>query len=182
MITRFGSLADALQADPDRLAEVPGLGEAAASLWRTLRECGARAACRPLAARKNSPRQSRSATWSRSRLGHLTKEEFWVILVDNQNRLIRFERVFRGTVDQTAAYPREILELALLHHASGLILVHNHPGGDPTPSRQDRTLTETLAPVGRGPGAAPAGPHHRHRPQLFQLPRPRTALILPQRA
>jgi DNA repair protein RadC len=80
-----------------------------------------------------------------SRLGHLTKEEFWVILVDNQNRLIRFERVFKGTVDQTAAYPREILELALRHHASGLILVHNHPGGDPSPSRQDRTLTDSIA-------------------------------------
>ncbi len=80
-----------------------------------------------------------------SRLGHLTKEEFWVILVDNQNRLIRFERVFQGTVDQTAAYPREILELALRHHASGLILVHNHPGGDPVPSLQDRALTETIS-------------------------------------
>jgi len=144
MITRFGSLADALQADPDRLYEVPGLGEAAASLWRTLRECGARAACRPLAAREqfSSPEQVRDMVCSR--LGHLTKEEFWVILVDNQNRLIRFERVFRGTVDQTAAYPREILELALRHHASGLILVHNHPGGDPTPSYQDRLLTETM--------------------------------------
>jgi len=80
-----------------------------------------------------------------SRLGHLTKEEFWVILVDNQNRLIRFERVFQGTVDQTAAYPREILELALRHHAGGLILVHNHPGGDPVPSLQDRALTETIS-------------------------------------
>jgi len=80
-----------------------------------------------------------------SRLGHLAKEEFWVILLDNQNRLLRFERVFQGTVDQTAAYPREILELALRHQASGLILVHNHPGGDPAPSPQDRILTETMA-------------------------------------
>jgi DNA repair protein RadC len=48
-------------------------------------------------------------------------------------------------VDQTAAYPREIIELALRHHASGLILVHNHPGGDPAASRQDIALTESLA-------------------------------------
>ena len=145
MIARFGSLADALYADPQRVAEVPGLGEAAAAFWRTLRECRARTACRSLAARDKftSPEQVRDMVCSR--LGHLTKEEFWVILVDNQNRLIRFERVFQGTVDQTAAYPREIIELALRHHASGLILVHNHPGGDPAPSRQDRALTDSMA-------------------------------------
>lgn len=145
MIARFGSLADALHAEPQRVAEVPGLGEGAASFWRTLRECRARSACGALAAKEkfSSPDQVRDMVCSR--LGHLTKEEFWVILVDNQNRLIRFECVFRGTVDQTAAYPREILELALRHHASGLILVHNHPGGDPSPSRQDRTLTDSIA-------------------------------------
>ena len=144
LLARFGTLADALHADPERVAEVPGLGDGAASFWRTLRECRARTACRALAAREkfSSPDQVRDMVCAR--LGHLTKEEFWVILVDNQNRLIRFERVFRGTVDQTAAYPREIIELALRHHASGLILVHNHPGGDPSPSRQDRNLTETI--------------------------------------
>lgn len=145
MLSRFGSLGDALLADPGRIAEIPGLGEGAARFWRTLHECRARKACGSIARREkfSSPDQVRDMVCSR--LGHLTKEEFWVILVDNQNRLISFERVFQGTVDQTAAYPREILELALRHHAGGLILVHNHPGGNPVPSSHDKTLTETIA-------------------------------------
>jgi DNA repair protein RadC len=94
-------------------------------------------------AKFTSPEQVRAMVCAR--LGHLTKEEFWIILVDNQNRLVAFERVCSGTVDQTAAYPREILELALRLKASGLILVHNHPGGDTNPSQQDKNLTETVA-------------------------------------
>jgi DNA repair protein RadC len=145
MISRFGSLGEALLADPARIAAIPGLGQGVSTFWRVLHECRARTACGSVARREkfSSPEQVRDMVCSR--LGRLTKEEFWVILVDNQNRLISFERVFQGTVDQTAAYPREILELALRHHASGLILVHNHPGGDPSPSSQDKTLTETVA-------------------------------------
>lgn len=144
LITRFGSLGDALLADPGRITEIPGLGEGAAIFWRVMHECRARMACRPMTRREKftSPEQVRDMVCAR--LGHLTKEEFWIILVDNQNRLLRFERVFQGTVDQTAAYPREIIELALRHHASGLILVHNHPGGDPSASSQDLALTESL--------------------------------------
>jgi DNA repair protein RadC len=145
LLTRFGTLGDALTADPARVADIPGLGRGAATFWRTLQECLARKASGPVARKEQftSPDQVRELI--QSRLGHLTKEEFWVILVDNQNRLLCFEQVLQGTVDQTAAYPREILELALRQRASGLILVHNHPGGDPTPSLQDKKLTETMA-------------------------------------
>jgi DNA repair protein RadC len=145
LLSRFGSLAEVLGTDPSRLADISGLGPATVSFWRLLHECRARQASQALTQREkfSSPDQVRDMVCSR--LGHLAKEEFWVILLDNQNRLLRFERVFQGTVDQTAAYPREILELALRHQASGLILVHNHPGGDPAPSQQDRALTETMA-------------------------------------
>jgi DNA repair protein RadC len=145
LLARFGSLDEVLRADPDRLTEVEGLGQGVAAFWRLLQECQARRAldCVREKAKFTSPEQVR--TMICARLGHLAKEEFWVILVDNQNRLVSFEHVFSGTVDQTAAYPREILELTLRHKASGLILVHNHPGGDPTPSIQDKNLTETIA-------------------------------------
>lgn len=145
ILARFGSLDKALMVDPAALTEIPGLGQATVTFWTALRECLVRKAATPIARREtfSSPEQVRELV--RARLGGLTKEEFWVILVDNQNRLIRFEQVSRGTVDQTAAYPREILELALRHHASGLILVHNHPGGSPNPSRQDQELTATVS-------------------------------------
>lgn len=145
ILARFGSLDRALMADPAALRDIPGLGDAVVTFWTALRECLVRKSAAPLTRREtfSSPEQVRELV--RARLGGLTKEEFWVILTDSQNRLLRFERVSRGTVDQTPAYPREILELALRHHASGVILVHNHPGGSPNPSRQDRELTDTLS-------------------------------------
>lgn len=145
ILARFGSLDRALMADPAALRDIPGLGDAVVTFWTALRECLVRKSAAPLARREtfSSPEQVRELV--RARLGGLTKEEFWIILTDTQNRLLRFEQVFRGTVDQTPAYPREILELALRHHASGVILVHNHPGGNPNPSRQDRELTATLS-------------------------------------
>jgi DNA repair protein RadC len=145
ILARFGSLDKALMADPAALSEIPGLGPATVTFWTALRECLLRKAAAPIARREtfSTPEQVRELV--QTRLGGLTKEEFWVILVDSQNRLIRFEQVSRGTVDQTTAYPREILELALRHHASGLILVHNHPGGSPNPSRQDQELTSVVS-------------------------------------
>lgn len=145
ILARFGSLDRALMVEPAALRDIPGLGDAVVTFWTALRECLVRKSAAPLARREtfSSPEQVREL--ARARLGGLTKEEFWVILTDSQNRLLRFEQVSRGTVDQTPAYPREILELALRHHASGVILVHNHPGGNPNPSRQDRELTDTLS-------------------------------------
>jgi len=67
-----------------------------------------------------------------------------VALVDNKNRLMAWERVGKGTVDETPVYPREVLALALKHEASGIVLAHNHPGGDPAPSIQDRDLTRRI--------------------------------------
>ena len=145
MLARFGSLGHCLLAAPERVAEIPGLGQGTVVFWRTLQECLARKANAPLQERMkfSSPDQVRELVCAR--LGHLTKEEFWVLLVDNQNRLVLFEPIMRGTVDQTAAYPREIIEVTLRHHASGIILVHNHPGGDPNPSQQDKALTDSIS-------------------------------------
>lgn len=71
-------------------------------------------------------------------------EHFLVILVDNKNHFMCQKVIFKGTVDQAAVFPREVFRYALLKQASGLILAHNHPGGDPTPSNQDRQLTSTI--------------------------------------
>jgi DNA repair protein RadC len=78
---------------------------------------------------------------ARARLGRLQREEFWLALVDNKNRLFDFVQLSFGTVDQTAVYPREVMRLAISRQASGIVLVHNHPGGDPRPSAQDKELT-----------------------------------------
>jgi DNA repair protein RadC len=87
-----------------------------------------------------------------ARLGRCEHEEFWTILLDNKNRLQAFEKVSKGTIDQAPVYPREIMTLALEHRSSAIILVHNHPGGDPTPSSQDIQLTNKLKSLGREMG------------------------------
>ncbi|NPC58474.1 RadC family protein [Caenimonas soli] len=74
----------------------------------------------------------------------LTHEVFAVIYLDSQNRLIEYERVFRGTLTQTSVYPREIVKLALVKNAASVVLRHNHPSGMCLPSRADEALTQSL--------------------------------------
>jgi DNA repair protein RadC len=78
------------------------------------------------------------------RLGALEYEVFAVVFLDAQNRVIEYQEMFRGTVTQTAVYPREVVKAALALNAVGAIFVHNHPSGHPEPSRADEFLTKTL--------------------------------------
>lgn len=71
-------------------------------------------------------------------------EVFALLMLDSRHRVITFEEVFRGTLDSASVYPREVVKIALEHNAAAIILVHNHPSGDPEPSQADRTLTTTL--------------------------------------
>jgi DNA repair protein RadC len=78
------------------------------------------------------------------RLAKLEHEVFALLYLDAQNRLIAYEELFRGTVSQTAVYPREIIKQVLAHNASAVVLAHNHPSGQAEPSAADRALTEVL--------------------------------------
>jgi len=78
------------------------------------------------------------------RLGALPHEMFGVMFIDSQNRLIEFEEMFRGTLSSCSVYPREVAVRALHHRAASVILAHNHPSNDVTPSRADERLTATL--------------------------------------
>ena len=71
-------------------------------------------------------------------------EVFALLLLDTKHRVIGFRELFRGTLDGASVYPREVVKIALEHNAAAVILVHNHPSGDPEPSQADRTLTTTL--------------------------------------
>lgn len=80
----------------------------------------------------------------RLHLGPLEHEEFAIVFLDAQNRVIAFEKLFRGTIRQTSVHPREVLKRALAVNASAVILAHNHPSGSPEPSRADERLTDAL--------------------------------------
>ncbi|MFG8571668.1 DNA repair protein RadC [Pseudomonas aeruginosa] len=77
-------------------------------------------------------------------LGDYEHEVFALLMLDTQHRVIAFEEVFRGTLDGASVYPREIVKVALEHNAAAMILVHNHPSGNPEPSQADRILTSKL--------------------------------------
>jgi DNA repair protein RadC len=80
----------------------------------------------------------------RLKIGGLSHESFWVLFLDAQNRLIRAEEMFRGTLTQTSVYPREVVKRCLQLNAAAVILAHNHPSGTTQPSRSDEALTQAL--------------------------------------
>ena len=130
LLRRFGSIRGAVDARPDELAQVPGFGPGLTAFWQVLREVLA------------TPEAV--AHMARERLVASPHEESWVALVDAQNRLIAWERLSRGGVSAVPLQPRDVLEAALGRKASGIILVHNHPGGDAHPSQPDLALTQGL--------------------------------------
>jgi len=144
LLSEFRTIKGVFAARDEDLVKIDGVGEGLVNFWRLWRETWARIEEAPLTEKQvlNTPRKV--AELARARLGLSASEEFWLVLLDNKNRLVGWERITRGTVDQVPVFPREVLTLALTRHASGVILVHNHPGGDPRPSAQDVDLTRRI--------------------------------------
>ncbi|EPR44767.1 DNA repair protein RadC [Desulfovibrio sp. X2] len=144
LLARHKTLRGVFLADPAELRDLDGFGDATADFWLLWRETWARLHEAPVADRVVIQGPENVAELAKARLGPYRREEFWVALVDNKNRLLAWERASQGTVDQTIVYPREVFSRALELKASGMVLVHNHPGGDPRPSAQDVELTRRM--------------------------------------
>ena len=144
LLERFGNLKGLLAADPRELREVPGFGPGLERFWTLWREFWARLEQQELRPRVRVDSPERVAEAARRRLGYESVESLWAALLDNKNRLITFHELQQGSVDHVSIQAREIITPALEYKASALILVHNHPGGDPTPSGQDLDLTRRL--------------------------------------
>ena len=144
LLDRFGSLGDVAAAEVSELGRLSGLGPAAILDLKLLRELCVRlshsAACaRPVLSSWNSV-----LAYARTTLAHLPREQFRTLFLDRRNMLLRDELLADGTVDHAPVYPREVIRRALELSASALILVHNHPSGDPTPSQADITVTRQI--------------------------------------
>jgi DNA repair protein RadC len=139
-----GSVARLACAPTEDLQRIPGMGPAKAAQLAATLELARRALREEITNRDvlSCPREVRD--YLRLRLAALPYEVFMVLLLDAQNRLIRAQEAFRGTLTQTSVYPREIVKLALAHNAAAVILAHNHPSGVAEPSRADELLTATL--------------------------------------
>jgi DNA repair protein RadC len=145
LLARFGGLSAVLAAEPQRLCEVPGLGPRSATLVRLVRALARAGLAERLRGRPALSTPEAVCEFARLTLGGQSREALMAIFVNARNEVIDHQILQQGTVDQVLAPPRLVLEAALAHGASGLILVHNHPSGHPAPSAADRRLTEAVA-------------------------------------
>ena len=149
LLARFGSLAAVLGATPDELKTVKGVGDALALDLKLLHEAALRTAKHAVGKRPVISSWSALLTYVKTALAHETREQFRVLFLDKKNQLIADEVMNRGTVDHAPVYPREVMRRALELSASAVILVHNHPSGDPTPSSADIDMTRQIVEAGR---------------------------------
>jgi DNA repair protein RadC len=145
LVARFGSLAGVLGADREALKAVPNVGDASAALLLALHEAGVRLARAPVAKREVISSWQQLLDYCTAAAGHAETEQFRLLFLDRKNALIADERLQQGTVDHVPVYPREVVKRALELGASALIMVHNHPSGDTTPSKADVEMTRAVA-------------------------------------
>lgn len=149
LLTRFGSLGAITTASVEDLRTVPGVGEQAALDLRLLGEVTLRVGRETIRKRTVIGSWSALLAYMKVALANEPREQFRVLFLDNKNQLILDEIQNRGTVDHAPVYAREVMRRALELSASSVILVHNHPSGDPTPSGADITMTREVVDAGR---------------------------------
>jgi DNA repair protein RadC len=147
LLKRFGSLAETIAAPISRLTEVDGVGEAAAVELKIIEAAAKEFAKGAVAERKVLSSWTALIDYCRTAMAFADKESFRVLFLDKRNGLIADEEQQRGTVDHTPVYPREVMKRALELSATALILVHNHPSGDPKPSSADVTMTREIVAI-----------------------------------
>jgi DNA repair protein RadC len=140
----FGGFAGLLNATPDDLKKVKGLGPAKRAEILAVLELARRAVAQRLQERTVLADPAAVKQFLQLHLVHLKHEVFMVCFLDAQNKLVQAEEMFRGTLSQTSVYPREVVLKALHHHAAAVVLAHNHPSGSVHPSPADHALTLTL--------------------------------------
>jgi DNA repair protein RadC len=147
LIAKFGSFAEVVAAPRARLAESKGLGEAAITELKVVHAAASRLARGQMQKRPVLSSWSSVIDYCRTAMAYADKEQFRLLFLDKRNQLIADELQQVGTVDHTPVYPREVVKRALELSATALILVHNHPSGDPTPSRADIQMTQAIIDV-----------------------------------
>jgi DNA repair protein RadC len=139
-----GGIAGLLQATVASLRLVKGLGPAKQAELLAVFEMARRALSQRLKEREAFHTPDAVKHYLQLQLAHKNHEVFAVLFLDNQNRMLAMEELFRGTLSQTSVYPREVVMRALHHQAAAVVLSHNHPSGSVQPSRADEHLTQTL--------------------------------------
>ncbi|HEX4158576.1 MAG TPA: DNA repair protein RadC [Rhizomicrobium sp.] len=149
LIDRFGSFADAIAAPPERLKQFKWLTGKGVAQLKIVEAAAVRLAKTRVIGKTALSSWNALLDYCAAAMARATEEQFRVLFLDRKNVLIQDKVMNRGTVDHAPVYPREIVKLALELSASALILVHNHPSGDPTPSRADIEMTREVVEAAR---------------------------------
>ncbi|MFC7053038.1 DNA repair protein RadC [Hansschlegelia quercus] len=149
LIATFGSFADVLAAPYERLVEIKGIKDATATDFKIVEAAARRFAKGAVTKRRALSSWSSVIDYCRTAMAFDDRERFRILFLDKKNGLIADEVQQTGTIDHTPVYPREVVRRALELRASALILVHNHPSGDPTPSRADIEMTRTIVDIAK---------------------------------
>ena len=149
LLKKFGSFSEVIHAPVPRLREVKGIGDASISQLKLLAAAAGRAAKREIERKVALSSWNEVIDYCRSGMAFADKEQFRLLFLDKRNQLIADEIQQTGTVDHTPVYPREVIKRALELSATALILVHNHPSGDPTPSRADIHMTQAIVEIAK---------------------------------
>ncbi len=154
LIARFGSFAETISAPVQLLVEVKGISEKSALDLKILQAGALRLAQENVLSRPVLSSWSALLDYCRSAMQFEGKEQFRVLFLDKKNRLIADEILGQGTVDRAPVYPREVIKRALELSSTAIILAHNHPSGDPTPSQSDIDLTNQIITAAKALGVA----------------------------
>ncbi|CAM3057877.1 MPN domain-containing protein [Sphingomonas antarctica] len=154
LLAEFGGIGALLAADPQSLMRVKGMGDRSAAAIRIVQAAAERILRGAVVDRPVLSSWQALLDYLRATLAHRATEQFWVLHLDGKNVLIRDEMMSEGTVDQAAVHVREVIRRALELASTSIILVHNHPSGDPQPSQADIRLTRTITEVARNLGIA----------------------------
>lgn len=144
LLDRFGSLRQLLHATPHEIRLCRGVGNARAEAMRVLPELARRYYEESLPSGEPIRSPADTEAFLKARMRHLGHEVFCCLFLDNRHRVLRFDELFRGTIDGTSVYPREVVKEALAVNAAALILAHNHPSGVAEPSQADERITRRL--------------------------------------
>jgi len=152
LLKRFGSFAEVISASPERLAEVKGIGEAGIVAIKLVREASLRLMQQQIIDRPVLSNWQSLVDYCRASMAFSPIEHFRILFLDRKNVLIADEEQQRGTVSHTPVYPREVVKRALELGASSLIMVHNHPSNDHTPSTADVKITQQVEDAAKSLG------------------------------
>ncbi len=149
LVDEFGGFSGLLIADADVLQNFPGMGETSVAALKIVQIAALRLISEPVRTQPILGSWHALLDYLRADMAHLAHERVRVLHLDSKNRLIRDELVSEGSIDQAAIYTREVIKRALALGTAAIILVHNHPSGDSTPSRQDIAITRDICAAGR---------------------------------